>query len=53
MVITVVSQLVFWPLYTVLSGLMGAGIATLLGWAWKGERRLPARSQPDLRVEGG
>ena len=53
LVITVVSQLVFWPLYTVLSGLIGAGIATLLGWAWKGERRLPARSQPDLRAEGG
>jgi len=47
MLITVVSQLVFWPVYTVLSGLIGAGIARLLSWAWKGEERLPARPQED------
>ena len=50
--ITIVSQLFFWPLYTLLSGLVGAGIATILSWAWKGEKRLPARPQQDLRTEG-
>ena len=52
LVLTVVSQLVFWPLYTLLSGLIGAGIATLLAWAGKVEKRLPAREQ-GLRAEGG
>ena len=51
LMITVVSQLAFWPLYTLLSGLMGARMAALLGRASKGER-IPARSQTDLRAEG-
>jgi hypothetical protein len=44
--ITVVAQLVFWPIYTVLSGLMGAGIARVLLWAWPGDRLRPARTPP-------
>ena len=50
LIITVVSQLVFWPVYTVLSGLIGAGIATLLSWAGKSERRLSSRAPQDLRA---
>ena len=53
LIITVVSQLLFWPVYTVLSGLIGAGVAKLLAWGWKGERRLSSRSPEDLRAEGG
>jgi hypothetical protein len=44
--ITAVAQLVFWPIYTVLSGLIGAGIARLLLWAWPGDRLRPARTPP-------
>ena len=36
--IAVVSQLVFWPIYTVVSGLIGAGHRLLLAWAWRGRR---------------
>jgi hypothetical protein len=41
--ITFVSQLVFWPVYTVLSGLVGAGIARVLMGAYRGDKLQPAR----------
>jgi hypothetical protein len=50
--ITAVAQLVFWPIYTVLSGLVGAGIARLLLWAWPGDRLRPARTPPPLPAAG-
>jgi hypothetical protein len=40
------SQLVFWPVYTVLSGLLGAAIALFLAWAWRGGDWRPARTPP-------
>jgi hypothetical protein len=33
--ITAVSQVVFWPVYTLLSGLLGAALARMLLWAWR------------------
>ena len=33
--VTLVSQGVFWPAYTVLSGMIGGGMARGLAWAWR------------------
>jgi hypothetical protein len=51
LVITVVSQFLFWPIYTVFSGILGAAIARLLSSAWS-ERVHPTRSPDGLRPEG-
>jgi hypothetical protein len=45
---TVFSQLFFWPIYTLLSGLLGAAIARLLAWAWPEDRLRPARTPPSV-----
>jgi hypothetical protein len=52
-ILTAASQLVFWPLHTVLTGILGAWIAKILSPAGKGERDLPTRSPRDLGAEGG
>jgi hypothetical protein len=49
--VTFVSQFVFWPIYTVLSGLIGAGIAELLVGAYRGDRVPPARTPQGLPAE--
>lgn len=49
---TVFSQLIFWPIYTLLSGMIGAGIAQLLAWAWPEDKLRPARSPASVPVPG-
>jgi hypothetical protein len=44
--VTAFSQLLFWPIYTVLSGLLGAGIAHLLAWAWRSDKRPAGGAAP-------
>jgi hypothetical protein len=46
------SQLVFWPIYTVLSGLVGAAIGLFLAWAWRGGEMRSERTPPAAPVAG-
>ncbi len=46
------SQLVFWPIYTVLSGLVGAAVGLFLAWAWRGGEMRSERTPPATHVPG-
>jgi hypothetical protein len=47
----VVPQFTFWPIYTVVTGLMGAGVAAAVNSSWR-PPRLPALRGPVERVAG-
>jgi hypothetical protein len=44
------SQLVFWPLYTVLSGLIGAALGLFLAWAFRSSELRSERTPPGAPV---
>jgi hypothetical protein len=50
--ITAIAQLVIWPVYTVVSGLLGAGLARLVTWAWGGPSLKAPRPQAPVPAEG-
>jgi hypothetical protein len=45
-----VAQLLIWPIYTLISGLIGAGLARYLSWVWRGPSLKAPRPQPQVEA---